>query len=113
MTIADSGSVTYLERLAGLCGIEPRYRDIWGHEHEVSARTKQTLLAAMGFSVASERDAQELMEAQLRLTAQRTLPPVQVLREDGTQQPIEFTVPSGRDSSHLPMAINPGRRSDP
>lgn len=92
--MAEPGANRYFERLAELCGIEPRYRDIWGQEHEVSVETKRAVLAAMGLSAESEADAQQALETRQRLVAARTLPPVQVVHGDGTKVQIEFAVPS-------------------
>lgn len=71
-----------LEALAEQAGIEPFYWDIWGNRRETSAETRQALLAAMGFAVAT---AAEVAASRLALATEawrKPLPPVVVTRTD-------------------------------
>ena len=52
-----------IDRLAGLCGIEPGYVDIQGTSQRVSHRTKARLLSALGYSAASDAGASRAGEA--------------------------------------------------
>lgn len=83
-----------LDRLCALCGIAAEYTDIWGRTHRVSARTKQALLATMGFVVETEGDLRAALEEQEARPWRQLLPPVLVVRESEAPIPIPVTVPA-------------------
>ncbi len=81
-----------LDELAHLCGIEPRYTDIWGKTNAISGENQRSLLAAMGMAVDDDTAARRTLLERKRLAWQRRLPPVQVLREDDRNARIVITL---------------------
>ncbi len=82
-------TATALDRLADLAGIEPRYLDIWGTEHRISAETKRILLAAMGIAAEDDEAVRSSASRLEDEPFQRPLPRVLVVRQD---RPIEVPI---------------------
>ncbi len=83
-----------LERLSALCGIVPRYHDIWGKLHEISDDTRRALLGAMHLAVATDEEAQAALEAMESRDLRRLLPPVLVVQAGKGPIEIPLAVPA-------------------
>jgi len=70
-----------LTRLATAYGIEPRWHDIWGHTHDVSAATLRALLAAMHVQAGDEAQVQRALDDRESAAWREPLPSVVVVRE--------------------------------
>ncbi|MDX1487052.1 MAG: 4-alpha-glucanotransferase, partial [Acidiferrobacterales bacterium] len=92
---------TPLGQLSRLCGIEPRYTDIWGRTNEISGADQQSLLAAMGIAVEDDAGARRVLHERAHRAWQHRLPPVQVLREDDSGAHIVITLPAARASANI------------
>ena len=89
---ADVASRGLLDRLADTVGIEERYWDIHGQVHERSPETTRLLLAALGFDVESDADAEASLRA---LTETRTPRPPVVVSTDEEHIAIPVLAPAG------------------
>jgi 4-alpha-glucanotransferase len=65
-----------LDRLAQRRGIGTEYTDIWGVTTQTSNKTKQEILAAMGYPVADEQALEQDLRREEAAEWQRILPPV-------------------------------------
>jgi 4-alpha-glucanotransferase/(1->4)-alpha-D-glucan 1-alpha-D-glucosylmutase len=84
-----------LTRLGALAGVEPAYRDAWGHHRDISAATRRKLLAAMGIAAETDMDVERsanLLEESARVAA---VQPVLVIREDEQPAQIMLTFAAG------------------
>ncbi|BAU48063.1 4-alpha-glucanotransferase [Sulfurifustis variabilis] len=102
-----------LERLCALCGIEPRYHDIWGREHAVTRDVVQALVAAMGVDLANgmEPAIAEIEDRPWR----RLLPPVRVIVASENDREVVLRLPEERAQQKLAYTIaleNGERRGD-
>ena len=79
---SDTSLNPALRELADLVGILPDYHDIWGGRHETGDATRRALLAALGFSAATDEEAQAALAAWRAQEAATTLPPVLVQPAD-------------------------------
>jgi 4-alpha-glucanotransferase len=82
-----------LDRLAALAGIEPCYYDVWGNLNQVGDDVKRALLAAMGFSVASEAEVEMSMQAQEQRSWRRPLEPITVVGAEQQPGTVAITLP--------------------
>jgi 4-alpha-glucanotransferase len=80
------GEPDTLDRLAELAGIEPQYVDTWGSRRDLSSDTKLALLAAMGFSAATEDDRLRSLAALKAAPWRRMIDEVVIVRADGPDQ---------------------------
>jgi (1->4)-alpha-D-glucan 1-alpha-D-glucosylmutase len=93
-----------LETLCRICGIEPRYHDIWGNEHHVTPEIVRALADAMGVdSTNKSMDAvvHELEAAEWR----RLLPPVQVMQASDADRHVLLRLPEDDAGCPRPYAI--------
>ncbi|MCW5700528.1 MAG: 4-alpha-glucanotransferase [Rhodospirillales bacterium] len=91
-----------LDRLAEQAGIEPRYWDIWGNQHEASEATKRTLLAAMGIPAANDSQVWNSIRHIEEEPWHHPLPPVLVVRE---RKPATIPLSLPADNGHGRLAI--------
>ncbi|MEO7651971.1 MAG: hypothetical protein ABIZ80_16025, partial [Bryobacteraceae bacterium] len=95
-----------LDHAASLCGIEPRFWDIWGNLHVTSPDTKRAILTAMGVAVGSAQDLSMAAEQRDRRQWTQLVAPCLVL--SASHQPREFSVqvPAGEAdaAAHLEIA---------
>lgn len=75
---------TPLDRLAEAFNIEPGYTDIWQRHHQVGAKTKLALLAAMGVPCSSDTEIEASLAALDERTFEPPLPEV-IVRREGEQ----------------------------
>ena len=80
------GEPDTLDRLAELAGIELQYVDAWGSRRDLSSDTKLALLAAMGFSAATEDDRLRSLAALESAPWRRMIDEVVIVRADGPDQ---------------------------
>jgi (1->4)-alpha-D-glucan 1-alpha-D-glucosylmutase len=90
-----------LGHLSRLCGIEPRYTDIWGRTNEISGKDQQSLLAAMGIAVDDDAAVRRVLHERQRRAWQQRLLPVHVLREDDGKARIVLTLPAAQASVNI------------
>ena len=83
-------SVTPLERLAALHGIEPGYHDVFGAWHAPSEATQRALLAAMGVDERSSEAIDTALAEHEREHWSRVLPAVAVLRSGGLRNGLRI-----------------------
>jgi len=81
-----------LDRLAERMGIEPEYQSATGETVRIAAQTKRNILAAMGYSVADEREAQSRLDGLDIAELARPLPPVAVVGQSSgrIEVPLSF-----------------------
>ncbi len=72
---------TPLDRLAEACDIEPGYTDIWQQQHQIGAKTKLALLAAMDVPCGSDAEIAASLAAVDMETFEHVVPEVVVQRE--------------------------------
>ena len=73
---------TALAQLADAAGIEARYWDIHGREHQTSPDTMRALLRALGIAAGTDSDVAASLEALAEERWRTPLPPVVVGHED-------------------------------
>jgi 4-alpha-glucanotransferase len=96
---------TSLLRLSALAGVAPSYADAWGNERRVSPETLRSLLAAMGFEVASERQVAAGI-AELEGAAWQTLLPRVVTLVVGEMASVPVTLEDAGNNRSLHWAID-------
>jgi len=74
-------SISLLDRLCALCGIDVDYTDVWNQKHAVPDDTKYKLLAAMHVD-ASRAGLENVLDEIEARHWRRLLPPTQVLKEN-------------------------------
>ena len=83
-----------LLRLADAAGIEARYWDIRGEQHEAAPDTMRALLEALGVAAATDADVASSLAVLADAPWRTALPPVVTARE-GNDIDIPFRLPSG------------------
>lgn len=86
---------TAIDRLAGRCGIERAYWDIWGEKQVVSRPTLLALLKTMGLDVESEIDAARALADMEQKRGERLVDPVRVFTENTSAMRIPLRLPTG------------------
>src|SRR3954468_608110 len=71
-----------LARAAQHYGIELRYTDTWGREHEPSPEVLRALLASLGFSAGSAAEIERGLAAREASRWRQPIEPTLVIRED-------------------------------
>lgn len=94
-----------LDRLCALHGITLEYYDIRGDIHGVPEATKLALLAALGVSLNSGRDAEGALGEIEARQWRRTLPPVQVVRENEAPHSIVLILPAGHADQRVDWVL--------
>src|SRR5271165_2896256 len=79
-----------LHRALELCGVQPDYWDIFGHQRFATQQTKIAILNALGIDCTSQQTLEQSIDAKLLSVASRVLPPCAVVGSSGT---IELHVP--------------------
>ncbi len=77
-----TSTISDIDRLADLVGIEPFFHDIWGNRHTVSRETKAALMGALGLAVEGEAEVAASRRRVEETPWRRLLPPVQVSGAD-------------------------------
>ncbi|MCU0840570.1 MAG: 4-alpha-glucanotransferase [Thiobacillaceae bacterium] len=77
-----------IHRLAERAGIQPGYRDIWGHEHVATPEIQRALLAAMGIACQDEAATRASLAAWEAAPWRELLPPVRVVTRGGAADPV-------------------------
>lgn len=68
-----------LDRAADLCGVEPRFWDIFGHLHTASVQTKRAIVEALGMPAATKEDLESAIAQREKAELTRILPPCLVV----------------------------------
>ncbi|MGD2116508.1 MAG: 4-alpha-glucanotransferase, partial [Acidobacteriota bacterium] len=84
-----------LAELARLHGIQPAYRDAFGHRREASRETLLALLRTLGVPVESSADVPALLESRREELERRPAEPVAVAWEGRLELPVRFPSPGG------------------
>jgi 4-alpha-glucanotransferase len=102
--VTDAPRPSALERLAAANGIAPSWRDNWGGEHPVPARTHVGLLAAMGVDAASTAATRRSLVAQREAAWCEAVPPVLVVRRGAAPArfPVALPRPEGPRQAGAP-----------
>ena len=100
-------AATALDRLALQLGIEPEYETATGEVRHVPLETKRNLMAAMGYPVASEADAELVLERLETSARANPLPPVIVAREDAELE-VEYQLGDPGRSLALEIELETG-----
>ncbi len=89
-----------LDQLCRVCGMLPWYNDIWGNVHSSSDASRRALLRAMRVPADTDEEIAASLHAFERRRWERTLPPVQVVREAARPYRIVITCPvtKGREN---------------
>ena len=82
-----------LDRLCASCGVNITYRDVRGEQQVVPIKTRLALLAAMGWSVATDADIERALAAREAQAWRRMLPPVKVVRAGSGELTFPVCVP--------------------
>jgi len=93
-----------LDRLAALRGIAERYHDHRGTLREVSRRTREGILRAMGIDVDDAGSVQAAIDASTRLNAGQALPPVVVWR--GGELSLEMAAGDATPDRRVTCTLN-------
>jgi (1->4)-alpha-D-glucan 1-alpha-D-glucosylmutase len=94
-----------LDTLCSRYGIQPEYKDAWGHPRRVPNETRMALLTAMGVEVSSDDDLERALGVLSAGVRRRVLPPVHVARRDGGPISIPLAVPEQHDSTQFAWTI--------
>ena len=92
-----------LARAAQAYGIELRYTDTWGREHEASPEVLRALLASLGFSAASAEEIARGLDAREAARWRRPIDPTLVVREDLNH--LRVHIPASRDGASMKVEI--------
>ena len=107
-------NIALLDRLCSSCGVITAYRDVWGAQRAVPIETRLALLAAMGWTVASDADVERALEEREAQAWRRLLPPVQVVRSGGPEVAFTVSIPEAYAGQRFEWTLaeeGGGRRS--
>ena len=90
--------------LCRLCGIQPRYYDIWGNRHDTSVEVVHKLAAAMGIDLARTPIEQAIAELEAA-PWRRPLAPVQVLLENDPKRTAVLRLPEDEAERSLAYTL--------
>ena len=82
-----------LEKLAGLCGVDRGYEDVFRKWQETPASAIVAVLAAMNIKAGSDAEIDASIAAIERENRRRVVPPVSVLRADTLRAGVPIHVP--------------------
>ncbi|MDP1708178.1 MAG: malto-oligosyltrehalose synthase [Gammaproteobacteria bacterium] len=97
--------VSDLDQLCALCGIETEYHDVWGNRHEVALATRRALLQAMGVAAGSDKEIAHALALRRQRSWQRTLAPVQVVRNSTAPVKLTLTLAGGQAEELLEWTL--------
>jgi 4-alpha-glucanotransferase len=92
-----------LVRAARVYGIELRYTDTWGREHEASPEVLRALLASLGFSAGSAEEIAQGLAAREAAQWRRPIDPTLVVREDLDH--LRVHIPASRNGASMKLEI--------
>ena len=92
-----------LARAAQAYGIELRYTDTWGREHEASPEVLRALLASLGFSAASAEEIAQGLAAREAARWRQPIDPTLVIREDLDH--LRVHIPATRNGASMKVEI--------
>jgi 4-alpha-glucanotransferase len=92
-----------LARAARAYGIELRYTDTWGREHETSPEVLCALLASLGFSAGSGEEIARGLDARDAAHWRQPIDPTLVVREDADH--IRVHIPASRNGASMKLEI--------
>ena len=92
-----------LARAAQAYGIELRYTDTWGREHEPSPEVLRALLESLGFSAGSAEEIERGLAARVAARWHQPIEPTLVVREDLDH--LRVHIPASRNSASMKVEI--------
>ena len=92
-----------LARAAQAYGIELRYTDTWGREHDASPEVLRALLASLGFSAGSAEEIERGLAARETARWRQPIDPTLVIREDLDH--LRVHIPASRDGASMKVEI--------
>ena len=92
-----------LARAAQAYGIELRYTDTWGREHEASPEVLRALLASLGFSAGSAEEIERGLAAREAARWRQPIEPTLVVREDLDH--LRVHIPASRSGASMKVEI--------
>ena len=92
-----------VRRLAAAFGIEPRYTDIWGKEHETSPDVARAILSALGVGVGSVEELARVLGERAAAAWRGPVDATLVVREDADH--IRLRIPAGRNGASVKLEI--------
>jgi 4-alpha-glucanotransferase len=92
-----------LARAAQAYGIELRYTDTWGREHEPSPEVLRALLASLGFSAGSAEEIAQGLAAREAARWRQPIDPTLVIREDLDHLCVH--IPASRNGASMKVEI--------
>ena len=92
-----------LARAAQAYGIELRYTDTWGREHEASPEVLRALLASLGFSAGSAEEIEHALAAREAARWRQPIDPTLVVREDLDH--LRVHIPASRNGASMKVEI--------
>ena len=101
------GSKGPLDLLAERCGIEDTFRDARGVVQKTAPDTRQALLAAMGFDVTTDEQAQAVLDDLQAIEWTRPAPPVLVVVAAGSVS-VPITYPRDTDAISWTLRLESG-----
>jgi 4-alpha-glucanotransferase len=96
-----------IARLAGLKGVEPEYKDNWGHLHATSTEVQRQILSAMGYRLGSLEEIEaEILEEELQ-NWKKVTNPLLIFSIDARPKELVFQLPvkNGMASDRLPADL--------
>src|ERR1700730_1728558 len=92
-----------LARAAQVYGIELRYTDTWGREHEPSAEVLRALLASLGFPAGSAEEIEHGLAAREVARWRQPIDPTLVIHEDLDH--LRVHIPASRNGASMKVEI--------
>jgi len=92
-----------LARAAQAYGIELRYTDTWGREHETSPEVLRALLASLGFSARSSEEIASGLAAREAARWRQPIEPTLVVREDLNH--LRVHIPASRKGASMKVEL--------
>src|ERR1700722_18541925 len=92
-----------LARAAQAYGIELRYTDTWGREHDASPEVLRALLASLGFSAGSAEEIERGLAAREAARWRQPIDPTLVIREDLDH--LRVHIPAARKGASMKVEI--------
>jgi len=92
-----------LARAAQIYGIELRYTDTWGREHEAPPEVLRALLASLGFSAGSAEEIERGLAERETARWRQPIEPTLVIREDLDH--LRVHIPASRNGASMKVEI--------
>src|SRR5438876_8500167 len=94
-----------LERLAALYGIEPGYRDVWGHWRATTEETHRALLAVMGVALDDDAALDRALDEREVAPWRRAVAAVNVVRASRLDEGVRLSLTEASASRALSWRI--------